>query len=195
MFRISNIIESQNETSLLPMHATLNKTKRSGSALVELDMLSQVAELIAEKMPKGTLDKASLSKALHDVLDARDDRGRMARKQIQMHILEVNERLAYGRPAEPEDRLLSTEQAAQMMMKSRPHVAMLIDAGELEGGSTTPKGHRRVPESSVRAWLSKHGEAAMPGSCDYKAAAREAGMYAIAESAYVEAAASARGRA
>ena len=177
------------------MHATLTKTKRPGSALLELDMLSQVAELIAEKMPKGTVDNASLSKALHDVLDARDDGGRMARKQIQMHLLEVNERLAYGRPAEPEDRLLSTEQAAQMMMKSRPHVAMLIDAGELEGASTTPKGHRRVPESSVRAWLGKHGEAAKPGSSDYKAAAREAGMYAIAESAYVEAAASGRGRA
>lgn len=177
------------------MHATLKKTKRSGSDLVGLDMLSQVAELIAEKIPKGTLDKASLSKALHDVLDARDDLGRMARKQIQMHILEINERLAYGRSAESQDRLLSTEQAAQIMMKSRPHVAMLIDAGELEGASTTPKGHRRVPESSVNAWLSKQGKSAKPGSSDYKAAAREAGMYAIAESAYVEATAPGRGRA
>lgn len=173
------------------MPATLKKIYRPGSVLVGLDMLSQVAELISEKIPKDTLDKASLSKALHDVLDARDDRGRMARRQIQMHILEVNERLAYGHSAELEDRLLSTEQAAQMMMKSRPHVAMLIDAGELEGASTTPKGHRRVPESSVRAWLSKHGKAAQQGSSDYKAAAREAGMYAIAESVYVEAAAAA----
>lgn len=136
-----------------------------------------------------------MSKALHDVLDARDDRGSMARKQIQMHILEVNESLAYGSSAEPQDRLLSTEQAAQMMMKSRPHVAMLIDAGELERASSTPKGHRRVPEYSVRAWLDKHGKAAKTGSSDHKAAAREAGMYAIAESAYVEAAASGRGRA
>jgi hypothetical protein len=70
----------------LPIQATLNKTRRSGSALVELDMLSQVAELITEKIPRGALDKASLSRALHDVLDARGDRGRMARKQIQMHI-------------------------------------------------------------------------------------------------------------
>ena len=177
------------------MHATLNKTKRSGSPLVGLDMLSQVAELIAEKIPNGTLDKASLSKALHDVLDARDERGRMARKQIQMHILEVTELLAYGSPTEPEDRLLSTEQAAQLMMKSRPHVAMLIDAGKLAGAWATPKGHRRVPESSVRAWLSEQGKAATTGSSDYKAAAREAGMYAIAESAYLEAAASGSGRA
>jgi len=175
------------------MQATLKKTKRSGSALVGIDMLSQVAELIAEKIPAGALDGASLSKALHDVLDARDDRGRMARKQIQMHLLEVNERLAYGHLAESEDRLLSTEQAAQMMMKSRPHVAMLIDAGELEGASTTPKGHRRVPESSVRAWLSKHEKSAQTGSSDYRDAAREAGMYAIAESAYVKADASGRG--
>lgn len=177
------------------MHATLKKTKRSGSPLLGLDMLSQVAALIAEKIPTGTFDKASLSKALHDVLDARDDQGRMARKQIQMHIMEVNERLAYGHSAESADRLLSSEQAAQIMMKSRPHVAMLIDAGELEGASTTPKGHRRVPESSVRAWLSKHGQSAETGSSDYKAAAREAGMYVIDESAYVEAAASSRSRA
>jgi len=74
-----------------------------------------------------------------------------------------------------------------MMKKSRPHVAMLIDAGELEGTSTTPKGHRRVPESSVRAWLSKREKAAQPGSADYKGAARDAGMYAIAESAYIKA--------
>jgi hypothetical protein len=59
------------------MPATLKKIYRPGSALVGLDMLSQVAELIAEKIPKDTLDKASLSKALHDVLDARDDRGRI----------------------------------------------------------------------------------------------------------------------
>ena len=57
-----------------------------------------------------------------------------------MHILDVNERLAYGHFAEPIDRLLSTEQAARMMMKSRPYVAMLIDAGELEGLRQLPRG-------------------------------------------------------
>ena len=111
-----------------------------------------------------------------------------------MHILDVNERLAYGHFAEPKDRLLSTEQAARMMMKSRPYVAMLIDAGELEGASATPKGHRRVPESSVRAWLSKQGKATQPEASDYKKAARETGMYAIAESAYIETAAAGRSR-
>ena len=177
------------------MQTTLQKRMRSDSAMAGMDMLSQVAEMLAEKIPKGARDKLALAKALHEVLDARDERGRAARRQIQMHILEVNERLAYGRSAEPEDRLLSTEQAAQMMMRSRPHVAMLIDAGELEGASTTPKGHRRVPESSVRAWLSKQGAVAKSVPSDYKAAAREAGMYAIPESAYIEAAASGRGRA
>lgn len=175
------------------MNATTEKTNRAGSTLVGIHMLSQVAELIVERIPAGTLDTLALSKALHDVLDARDDRGRTARRQIQMHILEANERLAYGLSTAPEERLLSTEQAAQMMKKSRPHLAMLIDAGELEGASTTPKGHRRVPESSVRAWLSKHGQAAQAGSSDYKGAARDAGMYAIAETAYVEGAAAPRG--
>jgi len=176
------------------MQAILGKRKRPGSPSTGMDMLGQVAELIAEKIPAGAIDKLALVKALHEVLDARDDRGRTARRQIQMHILEVNERLAYGSASDPEDRLLSTQEAAQMMKKSRPHVAMLIDAGELAGASTTPKGHRRVPESSVRAWLSRSEMAARPGSSDYKGAAREAGMYGIAESAYVKAGASARGR-
>ena len=174
------------------MNPPLKGTMRSGSASIGPDMLSQVAEMIAQTIPQGTLDAVSLSKALHDVFDGLDERGRMARRQIQMHILEVNERLAYGHSAELADRMLSTEQAAQIMMKSRPYVAMLIDAGELERASTTPKGHRRVPESSVRAWISTHGKAAKTGSSDYKAAARQAGMYAIAETAYVEVAASGR---
>ncbi len=177
------------------MQPTLEKKTRQSSPSSGVDMLGEVAKLLAENIPAGeAVDKFALAKALHDVLDARDDRGRAARRQIQMHILEVNERLAYGNMSEPQDRLLSTEEAAQLMKKSRPHVAMLIDAGELEGSSTTPKGHRRVPESSVRAWLSKREKAAQPGSADYKGAARDAGMYAIAEGAYTKAGASGRDR-
>jgi excisionase family DNA binding protein len=176
------------------MHATLEKRMHSAPTTAGVDMLSQVADLLAEKIPKGALDKQALTKALHEVLDACDEHGRAARRQIQMHIWEVNERLAYERAVEPKNRLLSTEQAARMMKRSRPHVAMLIDTGELEGASTTPKGHRRVPESSVQAWLIKHGQATSPGSSDYKAAAREAGMYDIAELTYIDPFASDRGR-
>lgn len=171
------------------METALGEGARRGAHSPGTDSLSGLAELLAEKIPMGTkVDKVALAKALHDALDARDDRGRAARRQIQMHVWEVNERLAYGRPAAQDERMLSTEEAAQLMKKSRPHVAMLIDAGILENATTTPKGHRRVPESSVRAWLSKREEAvsSQPGDADYKSAARDAGMYAIAESAYIE---------
>jgi excisionase family DNA binding protein len=152
------------------------------------DLLGTLAELLAESIPAGAMkDKRALAKALHDALDARDDRARTARRQVQMHIWNVNERLAYEGPATANERMLSTEEAARLMHKSRPHVAMLIDAGILKGGTTTPKGHRRVPESSVRAWLSERDSAAAGPRDDtgYKAAAREAGMYAIPEDAFM----------
>lgn len=46
-------------------------------------------------------------------------------------------------------------------------------------------GHRRVPESSVRAWI-KEREAKAQGS-DYHAVAEENGMYDIPETAFIEA--------
>ena len=86
------------------MQPTLEQKTRQGSPSSRVDMLGEVAKLLAENIPAGeAMDKLALTKALHDVLDARDDRGRAARRQIQMHILEVNERLAYGNMSEPQD--------------------------------------------------------------------------------------------
>ena len=83
--------------------------------------------------------------------------------------------------------MLSTEDAAQMMGCSRPHVAMLIDSKKLGGAISTPGGHRRVPESAVRAWIKEREVASKPSvDADYKSAAKEAGMYDIPEAAYIE---------
>lgn len=77
--------------------------------------------------------------------------------------------------------LLTTEQAAQLMGHSRPYVAMLIDANKLKGGSVSEVGHRRVPRSSVLAWIKKANKKNKAGDANYKAAALEAGMYDIPE--------------
>ena len=77
--------------------------------------------------------------------------------------------------------LLTTEQAAQLMGHSRPYVAMLIDANKLKGGSVSEVGHRRVPRSSVLAWIKKANKKNKAGDANYRAAALEAGMYDIPE--------------
>ena len=77
--------------------------------------------------------------------------------------------------------LLTTEQAAQLIGHSRPYVAMLIDANKLKGGSVSEVGHRRVPRSSVLAWIKKTNKKNKAGDANYRAAALEAGMYDIPE--------------
>lgn len=62
---------------------------------------------------------------------------------------------------------------------------MLIDNKKLAGASVTAGGHRRVPESAVRAWIKERQ--AVASQSDYRAAAAEAGMYSIPEKVFVEA--------
>ena len=49
---------------------------RFDSAMAGIDMLSQVVALLAEKIPDGTRNKLVLAKALQEMLDTRDERGR-----------------------------------------------------------------------------------------------------------------------
>lgn len=77
------------------------------------------------------------------------------------------------------EAMLTLEAAAELMQCSLPYVAMLIDHGKLAGASLTEGGQRRVPESSVRAWIKEHETKA--AQADYRAAAAETGMYCIPE--------------
>lgn len=77
------------------------------------------------------------------------------------------------------EAMLTIEAAAELMQCSLPYVAMLIDHGKLAGASLTEGGQRRVPESSVRAWIKERDTKAT--QADYRAAAAETGMYAIPE--------------
>ncbi len=151
------------------------------------DLLTNVARHLASRInkPKKSVEAKSLLAALHALLDGADSESREARLDLQMHIAQVAERLVAGLPAAESDPMLSTEEAAKMMGCSRPYVAMLIDQDQLPGSTKTAGGHRKVPKSSVKAWIESHK---VSGSTDYRAAARAAGMYDIPERSYVKAA-------
>lgn len=159
------------------------------------DLLGTVASRLASRInkpkTKQSVDAKSLLAALHALLDGLDQESRDARLALQMHLAQVNYRLLAGLSAAADNPLLSTEEAARMIGCSRPYVAMLIDQGQLPGAEKSAGGHRKVPKSSVLAWIESHK---VQGSTDYRDAAQKAGMYQVPESAYVKSAAKRRKR-
>lgn len=80
-----------------------------------------------------------------------------------------------------EEAMLTVAEAARLLGCSRPRIAMMVEQG-LFAGTTLVGGAPRIPQSSVLAY-----QAQTPvGSADYKAAAREAGLYGIPDQVYVE---------
>lgn len=148
-------------------------------------LASRLASLLNTQKPKKSVDAKSLLTALHALLDGSEAESGNARLALGMHLAQVNHRLLAVLPAVTDDPMLSTEQAARMIGCSRPYVAMLIDQGQLAGAAKSAGGHRKVPTSSVLAWIESHRT---EGSADYREAARDAGMYQVQESAYVKAA-------
>jgi excisionase family DNA binding protein len=154
--------------------------------------LATVAAQLAAKLPAlGQQAQPNLLQALHDLLDGADEAARAARTQLQIHLVKVADHLIAAQSRQPNSaqRMLSTEDAAQLMGCSRPYVAMLIDAKKLAGSVTTEGGHRRVPESSVRAWINTQQLTNQADAdSDYKSAARDAGMYQVSDADYLAAA-------
>jgi excisionase family DNA binding protein len=103
----------------------------------------------------------------------------------QQHYVTEAAELQNFKPDEPGGAMLSTEAAAELMQCSRPYVVMLIDNKRLAGASVTEGGDRRVPESSVRAWIKDR--AAPAAGLDHHAVAEQNGMYDTPEKAFVEA--------
>ena len=126
-----------------------------------------------------------LADALHELLDGQGEESRNLRTDVQIHLARVSnfQIRDVAAVASKEQEMLSTQEAAQLMGCSRPYVAMLIDAGTLEGSVTSKGGHRKVPKVSVQRWIEQNrttGEA----DKNYRKAAAEAGMYAISEDKY-----------
>lgn len=155
----------------------------------KIDPLATVADQLAAKLPAlGAQAQPNLLQALHDLLDGADEAARTSRTQLQIHLINVADHLISVQSRQPSSaqRMLSTEDAAQLMGCSRPYVAMLIDAKKLAGSVTTEGGHRRVPEASVRDWINSQQSAnKVDPDSDYKSAARDAGMYKVSDADYL----------
>ena len=165
---------------------TIHPGKPRKSNRPDGDVLARLAEGLVAKLPAlhSGMQK-EIASALHELLDGRDEQARIARVGIQHHLIQVAENLLCSDDVQVEDKMLTTEQAAELMGCSRPYVAMLIDNSKLAGATTTVGGHRRVPVSSVRAWIKRRTN--LSKHADYRAAALDAGMYDIPEQVYVEA--------
>jgi excisionase family DNA binding protein len=125
-----------------------------------------------------------ITKALHDTLDGMDRKTIETRMEVQMHLVQVSSGLPLAK-IEEENEMISTERAAAMMNCSRPYVAMLVDRKKLPGSVKTPGGHRKIPLSSVHAWIRENLPQQNTNS-DYKVAAQDAGMYDVSEETYVK---------
>jgi excisionase family DNA binding protein len=169
------------------MQSTLTDKPRAPNRK-KVDPLALVADQLAARLPElGVRAQPHLLQALHDLLDGADEVARASRTQLQIHLVKVADHLISTPSSQPSasQRMLSTEDAAQMMGCSRPYVAMLIDAQKLAGSVTTEGGHRRVPEASVRDWINSQQFASKAGAdSDYKSAARDAGMYKVSDTDY-----------
>lgn len=166
------------------MSKVANKPSDVLSRAARGDSLACVAEGLATRIPsiKGKIPEVML--ALHEILDGADKVSIETRMKVQMHLVQVSNELLTGLPSK--DDLLSTEQAALMMKCSRPYVAMLVDRNRLPGAVKTPGGHRKIPRSSILAWMDSNPPS-KEADADYKVAARDAGMYDIPEETYIKA--------
>ncbi|MGE4243215.1 excisionase family DNA-binding protein [Ramlibacter sp.] len=149
------------------------------------DPLELIADRVSSRLK---VSPAELASELHRLLDGPDSR--TVRVYLMSHLVEQETRdvVDVSRAIEAmEEKTLTTEAAAELLGCSRPHVAMLIDAGRLPGATRTEGGHRRVPEASVLA-LKKERDAAKKRDANYRAAGKAAGIYDIPEEEWVEAA-------
>ncbi len=148
------------------------------------DCLAPIAQGLALRVPAIRGHIPEVLEALHEALEGNDRESIAMRMRLQMHLVRVSSGLSL-QAASDDLEMISTEQAATMMKCSRPYVAMLVDRGKLVGACKTPGGHRKIPLSSVHAWIQEN----MPKdaqSTDYRGAARDAGMYDVPEKTYTK---------
>lgn len=150
--------------------ATLNMQNDPVAALAA----ALVLRLRKARLPACPADK--LAEELKELLDGDGKASRELRLAMSIHLLEV----ANKGPRQDKDKsdpMLTTEEAAKLMGRSRPWVAMLVDSGEFPGAEVSRGGHRKVPKSVVLGWLERHKK--RQSSADYRKAGRDAGIYEI----------------
>jgi excisionase family DNA binding protein len=141
------------------------------------DPVAALATALSLRLQKARLPACPADKLageLKELLDGDGAASRDLRLAISIHLVEV----ANKGPVPAKDKsdpMLTTEEAAKLMGRSRPWVAMLIDSGELPGAEVSRGGHRKVPKSSVLGWMERNKPS--QGSADYRKAGRDTGIY------------------
>ena len=143
------------------------------------DPVAALAAALSSRLRKARLPACpadKLAEELKKLLDGDGTASRDLRLAMSIHLVEVANK-GPSLAKDKSDPMLTTEEAARLMGHSRPWVAMLIDSGELSGTEVSRGGHRKVPKSSVLAWLERDKQ--RQGSADYRKAGRDAGIYEV----------------
>jgi excisionase family DNA binding protein len=135
--------------------ARVNSPARSHDPLKPL--AEAIGSMLADVAGKNQVALSlKLSRALHQVLEARTPQSRSARLLLIRHLVDIESQDAGIEISEfiatPASDLIGTAQAAELLGYSRPHVAMLIDQNQIKGATVSKGGHRRVSRAAVMQW-------------------------------------------
>lgn len=104
-------------------------------------------------MLKVALDDAVLAGRREHAVAARDARAAL---MLLLSISNFSPQIFdAARPSLREDRMLSTENVAQILNVSRPYVVKLADSGELGAIEKTEGGQRRIPAAAAETYRSE----------------------------------------
>jgi excisionase family DNA binding protein len=93
----------------------------------------------------------------------------------------LRDALAASKTKDPDDPWLSVAEAVKLLGYSRPYVSMLIDNDRIPGACMSEDNCVRVPRSAVLEYRAKREAEKKNRSADYRAAARDAGMYSVSD--------------
>ncbi|MGQ7935260.1 helix-turn-helix domain-containing protein [Paraburkholderia sp. D1E] len=126
-------------------------------------------------MLKVALDDAVLAGRREHAVAARDARAALmlllSASNISTQIFDA------ARPSLKQDRMLSTENVAQILNVSRPYVVKLADSGKLGAIEKTEGGQRRIPTATVEAYRSDRQAKSRKALEDLAATSDEARLY------------------
>ena len=170
------------------------ESKQKISSHQEVDTLDAMAQGLAHNLDEmgAHAEPGMIAQALGKLLCGQDKTTKQMRAAVQIYLALVSNGALKTNSCQVRktDDFIATEEAALLMGCSRPHVAMLIDAGKLAGGVRSKGGHRKVPKASVMKWLkeTKRAAEATADDKDYRKAAVDGGFYDIPDEAFAKAA-------
>jgi excisionase family DNA binding protein len=147
---------------------------------------SVLADTVGKKQATSGALSSKVSRALHQVLEARTPQSRSARMLLIRHLVDIESQdagIEIPKMAATANDLIGTAQAAELLGYSRPHVAMLIDQNKLQGATVSAGGHRRVSRAAVLAWKEQH-QASGKGA-DLRTEGQKIGAYKSTEAEVV----------